>query len=74
MNGRRYERQMNDPRAWPSNFGRYAADQTRQRVNELSWELAAEQLAKEIETVLQGGRQSGPAPRERRPRVGDPGE
>lgn len=58
---------MNDPRAWPSSFGRYASEQTRLRVNELSWHLAGEQLAKEIETALQVGEA-------RTPRVGEPGE
>ena len=52
-----YRRRFPDPRSWASNeaFGRFAEEATRRRVNELSWSLAGEDLAAEIEQVLQGG-------------------
>jgi hypothetical protein len=68
QNSGRYRRRLPDPELWPSNTGSFcpdaAVEATRVRVNELSWELAGEQLAEEIEGVLAG----------RRMRRGDPGE
>lgn len=68
-----YRRRLPDPAGWPSNvFSRYAAEATRRRVNELSWSLAGEDLAGEIEQVLSGAQLMPP---QRRPmRLGEPGE
>ncbi|MET0417484.1 MAG: hypothetical protein ABW022_15840 [Actinoplanes sp.] len=75
----RYVRRLSDPSRWPSNraFADRAVEQTRQRVNELSWEFAGLQVAGEAEKFL-----AAQAAREERWRLaqskdfgrGDPGE
>ncbi len=50
-----YRRRMPNPEQWPSNnqaFTDAAVEATRRQVNELSWDLAGEQLAAEIEASL----------------------
>jgi len=77
-----YERRFPDPQTWPSNQRRFAdaaVEQTRERVNELSWEIEGDNLAAEIEQVLSGARPMpdslpGQLPQRRRLRPGDPGE
>lgn len=75
MNGP-YRRRLTDPTAWPSNqrFAQYAVERTRQRVNDLSWELAGHQLADEIEQELQTARRAVDLDQRRARRAGDPGE
>jgi hypothetical protein len=73
-----YRRRFPDPDQWPSNNGSFAsraAEVTRQRINELSWEMAGQQVADEIEQVLAGDVPMPPSHRPaRRLRRGDPGE
>lgn len=77
-NGARYDRRLTDPLLWPSSrFGRRAEEETRRRVNELSWSLAGEQVAAEALAYL--GAQSAREERRRAARdegwrVGEPGE
>ncbi len=61
-----YRRRLPNPEQWESNneFADAAVEQTRLRVNEMSWEWAGQELAAEIEAVLP----------QRRMRRGDPGE
>ncbi|MGX6605591.1 hypothetical protein ACWKSP_26185 [Micromonosporaceae bacterium Da 78-11] len=73
----RYERRFTDPNTWPSNaFGHHAVEATRRRVNELSWELAGNQVAGEASAFLKAEQ----ARRDRQQaaqgveRSGDPGE
>jgi hypothetical protein len=69
----RYQRRFTDPATWPSNeapFADHAVEVTRKRINELSWALAGDNLADEIERALL----AATAPRERRVRAGEPGE
>ncbi|GIM90350.1 hypothetical protein [Paractinoplanes toevensis] len=73
-----YHRRYPDPHEWASNggsFGSWAAEMTRVRVNELSWEAAGEQVAEEIEHVLAGDApMPPPCEPKRRMRRGEPGE
>ncbi|GAA0527093.1 hypothetical protein GCM10010172_04520 [Paractinoplanes ferrugineus] len=73
-----YRRRFPDPHVWASNgatFGDWAVEMTRQRVNELSWETAGQQLGEEIEQVLAGEAPMPPSvPVRRRMRRGEPGE
>lgn len=53
-NNDRYRRRFPDPKDWPSNapYGLYAEIRTQERVNELSWQMAAEQVADEATALL----------------------
>lgn len=53
-NNDRYRRRFTGPEQWPSNgaFADRAVEDTRRRVNELSWALAGEQVADEAARFL----------------------
>lgn len=62
-----YHRRFTDPARWPSGMPNGAADAvriTQHRVNELAWEIEADNLAREIQQVIRSGGL----------RRGDPGE